>query len=114
MLRIIPARAGFTALALPDEDAQTDHPRACGVYRLSIGELWSWVGSSPRVRGLPQDQDGGVDAEGIIPARAGFTSPGVTLARAYQDHPRACGVYNRLTDERITIRGSSPRVRGLR
>ena len=30
--RIIPARAGFTAMTCPEEPEASDHPRACGVY----------------------------------------------------------------------------------
>ena len=30
---------------------------------------------------------------GIIPARAGFTKPGVTAAQGRRDHPRSRGVY---------------------
>ena len=51
--RIIPARAGFTALA-------------CSLF------VWT-PGSSPLARGLLKRQTSPTTVVGIIPARAGFT-----------------------------------------
>ena len=52
----------------------TDHPRSRGVY-----EMYSFVssrlrGSSPLARGLLEFVVDGDEKDGIIPARAGFTS----------------------------------------
>ena len=50
---------------------------------------------------------------GIIPARAGFTTPPPRPSRPGRDHPRACGVYLAEQDMAEAVWGSSPRVRGL-
>ena len=92
--RIIPARAGFTAIA-----------------RLPPLEL---AGSSPLARGL-HGAGGDERAETrIIPARAGFTRMRLWVGVGRKDHPRSRGVYSH---QRQTIRspsGSSPLARGLR
>ena len=51
---------------------------------------------------------------GIIPARAGSTSPRATRAADGPDHPRSRGVYLQAGQARITGEGSSPLARGLR
>ena len=70
-----------------------DHPRSRGVYEraetISIDDL----GSSPLARGLPLRRGNGEDALGIIPARAGFTSPIASRPLTVRDHPRSRGVY---------------------
>ena len=71
------------------------------------------MGSSPRVRGLRESTGQGVGAQGIIPARAGFTRRAPGGARACGDHPRACGVYPGQEPVEGAACGSSPRVRGL-
>ena len=96
LLRIIPARAGFTDVFLPGGRGEVgssplarglrgrdlypptgwkDHPRSRGVYSLLIYWTVKPLGSSPLARGLREP--GGIDHElwRIIPARAGFTWP---------------------------------------
>ena len=70
-------------------------------------------GSSPLARGLrvrPNDSQG---VSGIIPARAGFTSPRLTASRPGWDHPRSRGVYGRRVVDSAVPAGSSPLARGL-
>ena len=112
--RIIPARAGFTSGLMILTCVLPDHPRACGVYKKSIWYHGSEYGSSPRVRGLLGFRTGEWKYTGIIPARAGFTRPGGRVRVRNMDHPRACGVYRRVRRIVPRLRGSSPRVRGLR
>ena len=50
-------------------------------------------GSSPLARGLPQIHALHLTAHGIIPARAGFTSPIRLMSASQKDHPRSRGVY---------------------
>ena len=90
---IIPARAGFT----PGEDGGVidgrDHPRSRGVYSGLRSTGPGTGGSSPLARGLLWRIRLQALADGIIPARAGFTrGPGRWRRRA-QDHPRSRGVY---------------------
>ena len=72
---IIPARAGFTAGRSLAQQASQDHPRSRGVYAGAIARIAPIVGSSPLARGLQQSATLTAVAAGIIPARAGFTSP---------------------------------------
>ena len=93
MMRIIPARAGFTFAGLTIPFRATDHPRSRGVYPLAPFKRNSLQGSSPLARGLPlgEPRQGGL--LGIIPARAGFTRPGARSSTTRGDHPRSRGVY---------------------
>ena len=50
-------------------------------------------GSSPLARGLPEQLTVSGEANGIIPARAGFTSRLTRLVLSCGDHPRSRGVY---------------------
>ena len=111
--RIIPARAGFTHRPRPGGRRPPDHPRACGVYWGRGAWPRQGSGSSPRVRGLPQQA--GVPGHGarIIPARAGFTTSILSARSSMTDHPRACGVYLLNNYSCSHLNGSSPRVRGL-
>ena len=93
LLRIIPARAGFTLTDSTAISTGRDHPRSRGVYDLGGGAVAAGAGSSPLARGLPQrDADRG-DSVGIIPARAGFTPARNCGRRSARDHPRSRGVY---------------------
>ena len=131
---IIPARAGFTPPSYAGAWTTGDHPRSRGVYqgRGGVDELGQ--GSSPLARGLRQDAAQPDVAVGIIPARAGFTSPTMDTSSAFRDHPRSRGVYGGVavvgqvgdgiiparagfTDRHRhrphPLRGSSPLARGL-
>ena len=50
-LRIIPASAGQTGLAIPFFAAMADHPRECGANMWYSIAVVAFAGSSPRVRG---------------------------------------------------------------
>ena len=112
--RIIPARAGFTALTCTIRGRIVDHPRSRGVY------VRDWVregeegGSSPLARGLPRER-GLIRAQGwFIPARAGFTKTHDAQHRKCLDHPRSRGVYDHPHGSVGPLMGSSPLARGLR
>ena len=111
--RIIPARAGFTAFFGVCCGGGWDHPRACGVYMRPRLMKESPRGSSPRVRGLHPEEKHVHEGNGIIPARAGFTTPSTPSRTSPRDHPRACGVYAVVLANGGSVEGSSPRVRGL-
>ena len=112
-VRIIPARAGFTALIHPQTERNQDHPRSRGVYWASTSPTGRPEGSSPLARGLRDDAGLGDAPVGIIPARAGFTGapPPRTLRRT--DHPRSRGVYAGVHAPGGRFEGSSPLARGL-
>ena len=110
---IIPARAGFTHQHHGEHAHARDHPRSRGVYQ----DIWltsqSCLGSSPLARGLPRAGLIGIRGRGIIPARAGFTSPRRRRRLRGRDHPRSRGVYHPEALHRPQDRGSSPLARGL-
>ena len=111
--RIIPARAGFTAMkrALAAEFA--DHPRSRGVYLLASEMHTTGPGSSPLARGLHLHGRQGRSAFGIIPARAGFTAIFFGVVIGVPDHPRSRGVYFQTSPRTVSVAGSSPLARGL-
>ena len=91
--RIIPARAGFTAMSTRPLRPGRDHPRSRGVY-----------GSRPASLMRPT---------GIIPARAGFTGATPPTCARRRDHPRSRGVYASRSAGLSAHQGSSPLARGL-
>ena len=114
LLRIIPARAGFTGRDNLVQRPAQDHPRSRGVYAPACSAAALAAGSSPLARGLPTTSWTAVLMSGIIPARAGFTRVGTLRATTKTDHPRSRGVY--CGAESLVVRpyGSSPLARGLR
>ena len=132
MMRIIPARAGFTFYGGCIEDGSEDHPRSRGVYRPIGRDVLLITGSSPLARGLRMSNPrcvcwgssplarglhhGGQRLAGqgrIIPARAGFTFDLIFLDRCVGDHPRSRGVYESSEISSQKRWGSSPLARGL-
>ena len=90
---IIPARAGFTRARTRPHGGNWDHPRSRGVYPTPPTPARTPTGSSPLARGLLGHALGVEPADGIIPARAGFTRRGRSAGRRGPDHPRSRGVY---------------------
>ena len=114
LIRIIPARAGFTRDGPPRIRPGRDHPRSRGVYTAVARGLCMRHGSSPLARGLRQGRRVRVVNGGIIPARAGFTRPTRSPRTRSGDHPRSRGVYVRVSPPVVSPAGSSPLARGLR
>ena len=112
-MRIIPARAGFTAGQFGLAVRARDHPRSRGVYAPQDGAEGAVQGSSPLARGLPAYQRKRPGRLGIIPARAGFTGPDHLGWPGPADHPRSRGVYMISSAHSGSRRGSSPLARGL-
>ena len=110
--RFIPARAGNTALPSGGPGGITVHPRACGEHRNSLPSPPLSRGSSPRVRGTPQEGIELLAVHRFIPARAGNTVRSRMAQSTSSVHPRACGEHKTWARKRTTCPGSSPRVRG--
>ncbi len=90
----------------------TVHPRVCGERRkMKIAAFWKG-GSSPRVRGTPQDENRRLLEGRFIPACAGNASSGRIRSCLRTVHPRVCGERAALAGWLETRCGSSPRVRG--
>ena len=111
--RIIPARAGFTAALRARSPTSWDHPRSRGVYHDAASSTSRAAGSSPLARGLRLWSQRATARTGIIPARAGFTSPPCVRGRVRGDHPRSRGVYEGDKEWQVIGYGSSPLARGL-
>ena len=113
MVRIIPARAGFTDVSPDLMIESADHPRSRGVYQQYVLLIHWNRGSSPLARGLRGRPLPGRKTKRIIPARAGFTKLDLVKILVVVDHPRSRGVYPVVPDPHRRIRGSSPLARGL-
>ena len=107
---LIPARAGKTRSTRTCCRRRSAHPRACGEN--GSGLFTCAVGSSPRVRGKPEESPGRRANAGLIPARAGKTYDAYAVALANGAHPRACGENWYWLIEYGAPAGSSPRARG--
>ena len=113
LVRIIPARAGFTHQRQDTGTRRGDHPRSRGVYAVAEASAGEVAGSSPLARGLRGRLQCALGAARIIPARAGFTPSLLRCTSAASDHPRSRGVYLQLGDSGAIGGGSSPLARGL-
>ena len=72
----------------------------------------TFMGSSPRVRGKQDVIREAVKMAGLIPACAGKTRPAHSDYGHSGAHPRVCGENTGWVVLRLSIVGSSPRVRG--
>ena len=70
---IIPAYAGNTEKGLSSDFVLGDHPRVCGEHEECQTVFKQGQGSSPRMRGTPNQSVQSADHAGIIPAYAGNT-----------------------------------------
>ena len=89
--RIIPAHAGQTLDDTGNDEADTDHPRACGANKDADMANRLDAGSSPRMRGKPKQLIYDIAGLRIIPAHAGQTRTWPMVLKYCTDHPRACG-----------------------
>ena len=110
---IIPARAGFTAVLIPEQAPRADHPRSRGVYSEPRRSSLPGLGSSPLARGLLLACEETIGITRIIPARAGFTYWESDDPITAPDHPRSRGVYVCEAYSTGYPLGSSPLARGL-
>ena len=64
------------------------------------------------MRGKPHDTHREIYQRRLIPAHAGKTSFSFLISRAEEAHPRACGENCLRSVACLSVRGSSPRMRG--
>ena len=110
--RIIPADAGSTILCSSLVFLAADHPRGCGEHIDLKNKFLTLQGSSPRMRGAPPGDSGGVQHVRIIPADAGSTQLPARRGCCRRDHPRGCGEHIYRSLRYCSHEGSSPRMRG--
>ena len=110
--RIIPACAGNASTKLVILSGPPDHPRVCGERPSCLDDILAGPGSSPRVRGTPQDDPSQGVPMRIIPACAGNATQRLSESIPWPDHPRVCGERSPCAQTKMRRGGSSPRVRG--
>ena len=110
--RFIPAYAGNACATGIRLAPPTVHPRVCGERHRRMKQTGSRLGSSPRMRGTPQERKIAQVMNRFIPAYAGnacrLTAPHFTSSV----HPRVCGERVSSYCSPFYIVGSSPRMRG--
>ena len=111
---LIPACAGKTLAASKSQGDSAAHPRVCGENQAITRQQSLSAGSSPRVRGKPENIGNDSADRGLIPACAGKTSAASSMASKAWAHPRVCGENPELLITFPRVEGSSPRVRGKR
>ena len=89
--RLIPAHAGKTSMADWKSSSDTAHPRSRGENEFSPPDCPSVSGSSPLTRGKQGRTGVGVIRPRLIPAHAGKTLMGLSVASRARAHPRSRG-----------------------
>ena len=109
---ITPACAGKSMAQSWRLIAKWDHPRVCGEKKTFPTEVFTLLGSPPRVRGKGVSAGGSTADAGITPACAGKSFSRPPSGRQKGDHPRVCGEKEADVGHDIVVGGSPPRVRG--
>ena len=110
--RLIPARAGNTAVQLENGLRLQAHPRSRGEHFTAGKAVFIAVGSSPLARGTRCRTRLGCAHARLIPARAGNTPSDSPRVPAYTAHPRSRGEHSVDILSRYAHFGSSPLARG--
>ncbi len=110
--RFIPAGAGNSLSTQSHKLFGAVHPRGCGELIITAQQKALINGSSPRVRGTPNNINPIINDNRFIPAGAGNSFDVIFNKTAIAVHPRGCGEL--CNNARLACRagGSSPRVRG--
>ena len=111
---LIPARAGNTKLVTVHIGFLRAHPRSRGEHHSVWKTAPVKMGSSPLARGTLPRSDVDYVRGGLIPARAGNTSPGVVMMVRVWAHPRSRGEHPVVGSGTPDLWGSSPLARGTR
>ena len=111
---LIPARAGKTSRGLIGARVMRAHPRSRGENVNPPDCVVCHSGSSPLARGKRVRAASDRRRGGLIPARAGKTSPARAGAASARAHPRSRGENAVTTPIAGTQAGSSPLARGKR
>ena len=88
------------------------HPRSRGDHDMLVVTFWVSWGSSPLARGPRGCLPGPARVPGLIPARAGTTSPSCAVQKIERAHPRSRGDHLTTAWTRWLTWGSSPLARG--
>jgi len=110
--RLIPARAGRTRRGGRRPTGRWAHPRSRGADNDALTVDAFSKGSSPLARGGHHRHRIRVRRAGLIPARAGRTSPSSRWERTTGAHPRSRGADFDHDGDTLSASGSSPLARG--
>ena len=114
ILRVIPARAGNTAVNRIRLLIIPGHPRSRGEHVIDAVPQPPLRGSSPLARGTRSDQGHLRPVRRVIPARAGNTRRKPRGQMADPGHPRSRGEHTQQLGHLPVVAGSSPLARGTR
>ena len=114
VIRLIPAHAGKTLLALSGAMAKTAHPRSRGENSSARRARSCVTGSSPLTRGKPAARPASPLRTRLIPAHAGKTPRARLHPHCRRAHPRSRGENGATQATDTTGPGSSPLTRGKR
>ena len=109
---LIPARAGRTTTTPTRRFRPRAHPRSRGADTQAAVDLSAAGGSSPLARGGHRTLSRIHRPPGLIPARAGRTSPRPPQGRDRRAHPRSRGADGGGEYSLPLLKGSSPLARG--
>ena len=112
--RFTPTRVGNTVTTSSLPSTTPVHPHACGEYVTRRERRRTFRGSPPRVWGIPNRLLDCAHKSRFTPTRVGNTPVFVPTDVPTGVHPHACGEYLIIRVERNAIRGSPPRVWGIR
>ena len=110
--RLIPARAGNTAVRPGSRTGAAAHPRSRGEHYAAGDDYLGHFGSSPLARGTHLTRGRAATRLRLIPARAGNTLRQPCTTCAYPAHPRSRGEHTNLFLPLSFLLGSSPLARG--
>ena len=111
-IRLIPARAGNTCSCTRGRNGSWAHPRSRGEHNNDQAIITKLAGSSPLARGTLIPGGYALPGGGLIPARAGNTSPRLHRRTTFGAHPRSRGEHVLQRPGRLRRGGSSPLARG--
>ena len=109
--RLIPTHAGKTCEQARGAYPTPAHPRSCGENPGTTTNSYTVKGSSPLMRGKRLQQVNVSEADGLIPAHAGKTTPPPNAPGFPWAHPRSCGENSLIDVQNTFCEGSSPLMR---
>ena len=110
--RITPAYAGKRCKHEKRRGCRQDHPRLCGEKHQQKPLPSSYVGSPPPMRGKASMNLLVSSMNRITPAYAGKRLAFTIFEFTERDHPRLCGEKRGKLEEKSTLQGSPPPMRG--
>ena len=112
-IRFNPAYAGNMESPVTIDPIAQVQPRVCGEYRYRLLALDGIAGSTPRMRGIFRFAVLICQTNRLNPAYAGNICRLIRPESPIRVQPRVCGEYLLLKSSTASIKGSTPRMRGI-